>query len=335
MSRLAKGYFIAIVGVAFWSTAAIFIGYLMSHYKMPALSLAFWRNLLVCVALVPALFLAKRHLLRISLRQIPFYIFYGLILALFNSIWTLSVKENGAAVATVLGYSSTGFTAILALWLFKEELGLFKLIAITLSLSGCVMVANAYSLEMWNLNPLGVSTGLLSGLLFAAYSLVGKEAAKRNINAWTAMLYSFAVGSLFLFAFNFFPMLPGATDLHSVIFPDLPLLGWLTLIILSFVPTILGYGLYNVSMNYLPVSIANILATLEPAMTAVQAYIFLNERMTIFQIAGGFIILSAVLIVQLEKRESRAPALWSSLPYFSEENYIELSKPGPSEDGVE
>lgn len=55
------------------------------------------------------------------------------------------------------------------------------------------------------------------------------------------------------------------------------------------------------SMNYLPASITNLLATLEPAMTAVEAYIFLNERMTIIQIMGGFIILSAVLIVQLEK----------------------------------
>ena len=73
------------------------------------------------------------------------------------------------------------------------------------------------------------------------------------------------------------------------------------LIILSFVPTLLGFGLYNTSMHYLPASIANLIATLEPAMTAVEAYIFLDERMTIIQITGSVIILSAVLIVQLEK----------------------------------
>jgi drug/metabolite transporter (DMT)-like permease len=33
----------------------------------------------------------------------------------------------------------------------------------------------------------------------------------------------------------------------------------------------------------------------------VEAYIFLDERMTMIQIAGGLIILSAVLVVQLEK----------------------------------
>jgi len=39
-------------------------------------------------------------LLRIPAVQIGFYIFYGIILALFNSIWILSVATNGVAVAT-------------------------------------------------------------------------------------------------------------------------------------------------------------------------------------------------------------------------------------------
>jgi drug/metabolite transporter (DMT)-like permease len=55
------------------------------------------------------------------------------------------------------------------------------------------------------------------------------------------------------------------------------------------------------SMNYLPASVTNLLATLEPAMTAAEAYIFLDERMTFIQIVGSLIILSAVLIVQLER----------------------------------
>ena len=36
-------------------------------------------------------------------------------------------------------------------------------------------------------------------------------------------------------------------------------------------------------------------------MTAIEAYIFLDERLTMLQIIGSLIILSAVLLVQLEK----------------------------------
>ncbi len=301
MSRLTKGYLIALVGIIFWSTTGVLIGYLVTNFKMPALLLAFWRSLLVCIVLLPALFLVRRSLLRLSRAQIGFYAFYGLILALFNSIWALSIKANGAAVATVLGYSSAGFTAILALWLFKEKLGPPKILAVILSLSGCVLVSNAYSPEMWQLNPLGVSTGLLSGLLFAAYTLIGKEAARRKINQWTSMLYSFAFGTIFILIFNLFPALPGAAGSVHALLPALPANGWLMLIFLSFIPTVLGFGLYNTSMNYLPASIANLMATLEPALTAVEAYIFLQERYTFIQVAGSLIILSAVLIVQFEK----------------------------------
>jgi drug/metabolite transporter (DMT)-like permease len=301
MTRPAKGYLIALVGITLWSTTGVFISYLITNFGMPALLLAFWRNLFVCVALIPGLYFIRPSLLLPARSQLRFYVLYGFLLAVFNSIWSLSVKANGAAVATVLAYSSAGFTAILAWWLFKEKLGLPKIAAILLSLSGCVMVSNAYRADVWKLNPLAASTGLLSGLLFAAYTLTGKEVSHRQINTWTSMLYSFGFGSLFILIFNLFPGLPGAAGSVQALFPHLPFKGWFILILLSFVPTVFGFGLYNASMNYLPASITNLLATLEPAMTAVEAYVFLHERMTLIQILGSLVILSAVLIVQLER----------------------------------
>jgi drug/metabolite transporter, DME family len=206
----------------------------------------------------------------------------------------------GAAVSTVLAYSSAGFTAILAWWIFKEQLRLPKIMAIILSLIGCVLVSNAYDPAVWNVNPMGIITGLASGVLFAGYNMMGKETAKRGINPWTALLYSFAFASVFTLIFNLFP-LPGAAGSFAALMPDLPAHGWLILAILSFVPTLLGFGLYNTAMNYLPASTASLLATSEPALTAVEAYIFLDERMTVVQVVGSLIILSAVLIVRFEK----------------------------------
>ena len=52
MSRLTRGYIIALIGITIWSTTGVLISYLIVNYKMPALLLAFWRNLLVCVALI-------------------------------------------------------------------------------------------------------------------------------------------------------------------------------------------------------------------------------------------------------------------------------------------
>lgn len=301
MSQSTKGYLIAIVAITFLSTTAIFIAHLITFYKMPPLLIAFWRNVLVCVALAPILWLIRPNLLRIELKQIHYYGFYGLILALFNSIWVLSVEANGAAVSTVLAYSSAGFTALFAWWIFKEPLGLFKMAAVVLTMTGSVLVAEAYSIEMWNLEPLGIITGVMSGVLFAGYNLMGKETARRKINPWTALLYSFAFGSIFIFIFNLFPAIPGTAGSIQAIIPDIPLLAWGILIFLSFVPTLIGFGLYNSSLNFLPASIVSILATIEPIMTALEAYVILGERMTVIQIIGSIIILAGVLTVRLEK----------------------------------
>lgn len=308
MSRRAQGYLIGFVGVALWSTTGVFMGYLITAHHMPALLLAAWRNLLVCAALGPALLGLRRSGLRIAAAHRPFLVFTGLLLAVFNSIWTLSVQANGAAVATVLAYSSAGFTAVLALWFFKERLGPAKIAAVALSLAGCVLVAGAYRPEMWQLNPLGVTTGLISGVLFAGYTLCGKEAARRRLDPWAAMLSAFAYSVPPMLAFNLFPALPGAAGALPKLWPDLPAGGWLMLIGLACGPTLLGFGLYNLSLHYLPASIANLLATLEPAMTAVEAYVFLNERLTPVQIIGGAIILSAMVVVQLEREGPAGPA---------------------------
>ena len=70
-------------------------------------------------------------------------------------MWTFSVQFNGAAVATVLAYSSPAITAILSHLFFKEEINQVKLISIVLSLSGTALVSGAADPSAWKFNPLG------------------------------------------------------------------------------------------------------------------------------------------------------------------------------------
>lgn len=299
MSRASRGYVIAMVGVAFWSSSAILISYLISNYHMAPLQLAFWRDTFVCVGVGAGLFATRRSALCLSRHHVPFLAAYGLVLSLFNSIWTLAVKLDGAAVATVLVYSSAGFTALLSRWLYGERLRLPKIIAVVLSLGGCVLVSGAHDLRMWRLNPLGITVGLLSGLLFAFYSLLGRENERRQLDSWSTMLFTFALAAGLLMLYNHIPILRDTGIAVARLLPALPLPGWLALITLAFIPTLLGYGLYNASMKYLPVSTANLLATSEPVMTAAQAYLLLGERWTAPQLVGSALVITALVFVRL------------------------------------
>jgi drug/metabolite transporter (DMT)-like permease len=306
ISNFTKGYLICLVGTAVWSTTAIFIRYLTVNYHLPALVLAFWRDVFVFAALAGTFVAVNPGRLHIERQHLRFLVVYGFVLSIFNALWTVSVSLNGAAVATVLVYSSAAFTALLGWRFLHEQLGLIKILAVLFSLVGCVLVSGAYTASAWELNTLGVITGLLSGLAFASYSLMGKASSERGINSWSALLYTFGIGALFLLVYNLIPGLDAsATPGGNLFWLGSSLVGWGVLIILAVGPTVGGYGLYTLSLSYLPASVANLIATLEPAMTAGLAYLFLGEDLNGTQLLGSLLIVGGVFMLRLRNGRGR------------------------------
>lgn len=302
-SRLSRGYFICLTATALWSSTGIFIRYLTETYQMPPLLLAFWRDLILVVALILVLLQIKPAVLRLERRHVIFFALFGFEISLFNSLWTVSVALNGAAVATVLAYSSAAFTAILGWRLFSERLGPHKILAVIFSLAGCVFVSGAFNPSVWQVNPLGVLTGVLSGLAFAGYSLMGKSASRRGVNPWTTLLYSFTFAVPLILLYNLtYAWLPPGLGTPNLLWLGGSLAGWGILIFLAVGPTIGGFGLYTVSLTTLPASVANLIATLEPVMTAGLAFILLGERFSATQWVGGALIISGVVMLRLSER---------------------------------
>ena len=303
-SNLSRGYAYALVSAVILATTAIFIRYLTQTYQLPALVLAFWRDGLVALTLLIVLRLFKRQLLHIAHCHLGYLVGYGFVLAIFNSSWTLSVAINGAALATVLVYCSAGFTALLGWWLLREHLDGIKLLAVAFSLGGCVLVADALNPAAWQTNLAGILTGILAGLGYAIYTLMGRSASQRGLNPWTSVVYTFGFAALFLLAFNLLPgeVVPGAAVRAADLFwlGD-ALEGWGILFLLAAGPTLLGFGLYNTSLSYLPSSVVNLIVTLEPPFTAIIAYFLLGERLTGMQMLGGLIILAGVVLLRVSE----------------------------------
>ena len=283
---LNKGYAIALTGVLFWSSTAIFISYLLTRYALAPLTLAFWRDLFVSLALGLGLSLFRRDRLRIERRHRLFLIVYGVSLAVFNMMWTYSVALNGAAASTVLAYSSPAFTALIARKAFGEPLSARRTAAIVMSFVGCVLVSGAYTPAAWSVNAAGIAIGLASGLFFACYSILGKFSSRRGLNPWTATFASFGIAAGVLLVTqtgDTLFTLGGAID------------GWAILVVLAVVPSLGGFGLYTASLSHLPAGTANLIATLEPALTAVLAFVFLGESLSGVQLAGSALILGSVV----------------------------------------
>jgi drug/metabolite transporter (DMT)-like permease len=302
-SNLTRGYGIALISALFLSTTAIFIGYLNNTYHIPAIVLAFWRDAIVAVTVLVVLLILRPAWLRTSRANLRYLLGYGLLLAVFNSAWTLSVVLNGAAVSTVLAYSSPAFTAVLGWWILKERLDWSKIVAVLFGIAGIVLVAGVIDPSLWKSNSIyGFIAGLATGLLYAIYSLMGRSASQRGLNAWTTLLYSFAFATVFLLIFNLIPggPLPGSAKTPAeIMWLGTAWEGWAIVVALAAGPTVIGFGLYMVSLTYLPSSVANLIVTLEPVFTAISAYFILHESLTLVQIIGGLLIILGVVFLRI------------------------------------
>ena len=301
MSRSAQGYTAALVSAVFLSTTSIFIRYLVTNFDMPPLVLAFWRNVFVVATLLPVMLVVSPRLLRVDRAHLPFLALFGLMLAGFNGLWAISVANNGAAVATVMVYCSVAYTAVLGWKFLGESMGWLKIAAIALCMGGCALISGALQATTWRVNLLGVVAGLLTGLCYTAYSLMGRVTSERGISPWTTLLYIFAFAGSFLFLIN---MTGGSVPGSAVRAADLFWLGdsvrgWTVMILLGAIPTVGGYGFYNVSLTLLDASIANIIVSLEPAFTAVFAFLVLGEILTPVQVLGSALLLSGVAAIKL------------------------------------
>lgn len=300
-----RGYLVAGCAVLVWSWTGILISHLLRSQPIAPMTLAFWRDLATSCALALALAAVRPGALRVARRDAAFLVAYGASLTLMNVSWTFSVAWNGAAVSTVLVYSSPGITALAARLLHGERLGPIRALAFAASLGGCVLVARANDPAQWHLNAGGIFAGLLSAVSFAAFSMMGKEAARRGVDPWTSTLFTFAFAAAALLPIAL-ALLPAAGPAASLASLGARWDGWLLLLLLV-VPTLGGYGLYTVSLGYLPAGTANLIATLEPVLTAVWAALLLGEALDATQCAGGALVLASVAALHLEERwRSRA-----------------------------
>ncbi len=306
----STGYLIGLAATVFLSFTGILISYLSRTYQVPSLVLAFWRDVAVVLGLAAFFGLFSRGRFRMDRAHGSFFILYGLTLALFNSMWTFSVQYNGAAIATVLAFSSPAMTAVLAHYFFREEVNAVKLGSIALSLVGTILVSGAADPKAWQVNAAGIVTGLLTGLFFACYNMVGKTSANRSIDPWTTMLYGFCSGVGFLFLFNLgVNVLGGQAALANFMWLGNAYAGWIIVLILGVGPTIGGYGLYLVSLGYLPATVASLIGALEPVFTAVWAYLIFHEELTGIQLIGSLMVLGSVVLLRLGEGQEPAPAV--------------------------
>lgn len=286
----SRGYLYVALAACLWATLGLFFHILHDQFGLSALTVAFLRASVAAIALFCFILVTKRDTLKISLHDIPFFAFYGLCgVAAFYFFYIQAVIQTSVTTAVVLLYTAPMFVSIMAWRFWKETMTARKVIAIALAFIGCALIARAYDFDGLQLNGVGLLLGLGAGFTYALYTIFSKFALSKH-SSMNALVYALLFGTLFLAPLQF--------GENFTVLVQQPI-AWVFVFALAIGPTLGTLALYNAGLARVPASNASLVATLEPVIASVLAFIFLGERLELAQIAGGGLVVGAAVWLNL------------------------------------
>ena len=205
-----------------------------------------------------------------------------------------------ASLLSLLLYTFPAIVAAAAVALGRERMDARRVGALGLASGGLVLVVAGAGAGA--LDPLGAALALCAAFVYSAYILVSDglagSVAPRVLSALvcTGAAASLAAGSAVLGDLR-----PGA----------LSAAGWGWLACLAVFSTVAAIGLFFAGLARVGPTTASILATVEPVVTVVLAFLAFGETLGPSQLAGAACVLAAVLVLAVPRsaaRHARVPA---------------------------
>jgi drug/metabolite transporter (DMT)-like permease len=245
------------------------------------------------------LFLYDRRRIFISLRDLPYFVIFGILGVVGNQLcFYVTVSKIQVGPAVLIQYISVIWITFFAFFFQKEPLFKGTIAALALALLGCYLVVGGYRTDLLRLNKEGIIIGFFSSFFVAFYALYGEKGLKRY-DAWTLLLYGFLFGGLFCWIA--FPPV-------QVLTAGYPLKIWAAFFYIAIFATLIPFGLFFKGVERIRATRASITGTWEPVMSSITAYVFLGEVLDPLQILGGLGVIGAVILLQLSKEKKKMPS---------------------------
>jgi drug/metabolite transporter (DMT)-like permease len=206
----------------------------------------------------------------------------------------LSLRDVAVGLALVL-YTFPAMVAMAAVALGRERLDGRKITALALALGGLALAVG--SAGTGTLDALGIALGLAAAMVYTTYILVSQGAVGRlSPPVLSALVSTGAVVTLI-------PATALLGDLHP---GRLALAGWGWIACISVVCTFVAVSLFFAGLRRVGPTTASILATVEPPVTLLLAFLVFGERLGALQLVGAAGVVGAVIVLNVRWTPRRA-----------------------------
>lgn len=280
-----KEFAFIIVAGLMWGSSCLFI-HALSPLGFSAGQMVSARGVVSFVAMALYALLFNRESFRIKLSDLPLFCGMGVLLFATAYFYYLGVQRTSPSTAAVLMYMAPVYVLIFSVIFFHERFTPAKGISIFVMLVGCALVSGVVGGLAFDL--VGMLFSFLSGVAYAAYSLLAKLLAQKKTSTVSLSIYSYlsmAIVSLF-----FAKPVEMAGLIAKEPAKSIPLL-----VGIGLVTFVIPYFLYTVSFRRLPAGTVSALAVVEPLAATLYSIFFLGERLTAASGIGVFLILGAIV----------------------------------------
>ena len=237
-------------------------------------------------------------LLRPAKGELRLLLLFGCIgIAAVQSFYFFSILRLHVSIALIIEFTAPIWIVLYLRFFKKLEIAASMWLGLIAAFVGLLLVG-----EVWRgltLNGLGVISSFLDALSLAAYFVMGRELGKRR-STETSLVWGFGITAV-LFAclqpwWNFpFHIFRKEIDLNGH-FQGHYLQGWLLILFIIVIGTVLPYLCVLKGVNDLSPQIASIIGMLEPVLAGIFGWVLLKETFTTIQLIGAAIVLVGIFI---------------------------------------
>jgi drug/metabolite transporter (DMT)-like permease len=210
-------------------------------------------------------------------------------------LYFVALQRIDASILALLLYTFPAMVTVAAVMLGRERVNTRRLIALGLTSVGLILVLTGAT--GGGFDALGAVLALGAAVVYTTYILASQGVAGRiSPYVLSALVCTGAAVTLTL----------GASALGELHPAEVTAQGWLWLGCIGVVSTVVAIGFFFAGLRRVGPTSASILATVEPVVTVLLAFVVFGETLAALQILGAALVLASVVVLQAR---SRRPAL--------------------------
>lgn len=251
------------------------------------------RSSLAAIFFVAVNLVRNPHVLRIRPRDLWCFLGTGCVGFMGVSVfYYITISMTTLSVAAVLMYTAPAFVLVFSRLLFGETITLRKLVAVVLTITGCVFVSGMLT-ETPQITPLGLLIGIASGISYASYSIFSRFALERGYEPATVTSWTFLLGALAsMLLCNPAEIAVNFTGNPTAIPAALGL---------ALINAIAAYLLYTTGLQYMENGRASVVVSIEPVVATLVGVFVFGELFTWQNGVGVALVFAAVTLLGLGK----------------------------------